>query len=492
MERKIELCICGKKHQGNEKPRENGYGGGMRAVCYGKECYQCPKGEGHWFFALKNCLQDSKHYKYSSVLKQTWKDDWACGYHRNLTPTPICKKVEAKKVELEVVFQSGKTNDTCQIKDKNKNVKGYKLNHSCLLRKHISEIYEKINRFLKENILHMKYINLKSLPFSNEIYNEILSLRYGVRKMIIHIKQYKALIMPDDRWSLLVDLRESIAAEENAFHLFKIFQYFSNPEVINRCDGTHVYNESLCLLENNENKGNYSFPFEKFFTKRFDEFFKEDFYKLEDNAKTEKILSESVIGFLFLKGITDSKEKLNENYPLKETTTYFIKKLLSLVKREADDFNKTYLDIWSYITKHVTDGKKNGHIFIDKSITDHLFYNPTHPRFPYSMRPSKIIRVGNEKCYMVHRTDKEETNSDVWFQEKILKEQNEWLKTMHKGYIASVLNTFIEKENKVRISFICYLICTICNSYSYHFATSYQNTSRSLIGSLMIPGLLYM
>ena len=40
LECKIELCICGKKHQGNEKPRENGYGGGMRAVCYGKECYQ--------------------------------------------------------------------------------------------------------------------------------------------------------------------------------------------------------------------------------------------------------------------------------------------------------------------------------------------------------------------------------------------------------------------------------------------------------------------
>ena len=182
---------------------------------------------------------------------------------------------------------------------------------------------------------------------------------------------------------------------------------------------------------------------------------------------------------------------MNENYPLKGTATYFINELLSLVKREADDFNKTYLDTWSYITKHVTDGKKNGHLFIDKSITDHLFYNPTHPRFPYSMRPSKIIRVGNEKCYMVHRTDKEDTNSDEWFQARVLEEQKEWLKTMHEGYIASALNTFIKKENKVRISFICYLICNICNSYSYHFATSYQNTSRSLIGSLMIPGRLF-
>ena len=210
---------------------------------------------------------DSKHYQYSSVLKQTWKDDWACGYRRNLTATPICKKVEANKVGFEIVFQSAKPNDTCQITNKNKNVKGYKLNHSCLLRKRISEIYEKKNRFLKENIFHIKYINLRNSSFSNEIYNEILSLRYGVMKRIAYIRQYKALIMPDDRWSLIVDLRELIAAEENAFNLCKIFQYFSNPEVIKKCDDSHVYNESLCLLEKNENKGNPSFLFDDFLRK---------------------------------------------------------------------------------------------------------------------------------------------------------------------------------------------------------------------------------
>ena len=89
LECKVELCICGKKHQGNETPGKKGYGGGMRAVCYGKDCYQCPKGEGHWFFALKKCLVDSKHYKYSLRLKTLWKDDWACGYHRNKTVTTI-------------------------------------------------------------------------------------------------------------------------------------------------------------------------------------------------------------------------------------------------------------------------------------------------------------------------------------------------------------------------------------------------------------------